>query len=118
MDPLEAYDYLYNALVEVAEIERRSFGPLRGRRHSIAHLGSPPFLEILDGRWLTIAHTEGEFDVQWDAPDYRKLDAFANLEKIPIELLWKVRCAWFNSSVGAEKAADDVIHLLGETGSL
>ena len=113
MNPLEAYDYLHAEFVDFAEKYRVPVAPQFGRRADVAEMGSPPYFEVCADRWFSITHEQGALDPQWNGHEGpAHMQVFADLEAHPIELLWRLRCAWFSFDVSAEKAEEDVLKIV------
>jgi hypothetical protein len=110
MDKPEAYDYLHARFVQLAEERQIPVAPQFGSR---ARLGSPPYLEICADRWFSITHEQGMLDPQWNGHhDPAHMQVFADLDAYKIDVLWRLRCAWFTFHMSAEEAEEDVLKIV------
>lgn len=108
MDALKAYDYLHAEFVKLAEERQLPVAPQFGRRANMGEIGSPSYFEDCADRCLSITHQEGTLDPQWNGhEDPAHLQVFADLDDYAVELLWRIRCAWFNFDGNTTEQAEE-----------
>lgn len=113
MNALEAYDLLHARFVQLAEEHQIPAAPQFGRRASLVEHGSPPYLEVCADRWFSITLEQGTLDPQWDGQhDPAHMQVFADLDTHGIDVLWRLRCAWFNFNQSAQDAEADVLEIM------
>ena len=108
MSVVESYERLNRRFIELAEAEGRRIAPILGRHGNFVEQGEPLYTEIWDDRWLSIYQEIGELDPQWNGLIPAHLQIFADVQLYSPELLWKLRCAWFDLSVDLEQADSEV----------
>jgi len=108
MDRVEAYEFLNAQFIKLAEEKNRPIAPLFGRRHGVTEFGEPPYSEITGDRWFSIFPETGQIDAQWNGLEPAHMQVFVDLDAHSIDLLWRLRCAWFNFDVDTAQAELDV----------
>lgn len=108
MNVVDAYEQLNRRFIELAEQEGRHIAPILGRTMRFVERGEPLYTEIWGDRFLSIYQESGELDPQWNGLIPAHLQVFADVQICSPELLWKLRCAWFDLSVDAEQADSEV----------
>jgi hypothetical protein len=112
MDAHEAYDYLHAQFVHLAEEHRIPIAPQFGRRANMVTFGTAPYFEVIGDRFFSIADERGALEAQWDGQrDPAHLKVFANLDACPIDILWHLRCAWFDFEVSLDEAEKAVLQV-------
>jgi hypothetical protein len=105
---VESYERLNRLVIELAEAEGRRIAPILGRHGNFAEKGEPVYTETQGNRWLSIYQESGGLDPQWNGLIPAHLQIFADVQLCSPELLWKLRCAWFDLSVDLEQADSEV----------
>jgi len=108
MDRVDAYEFLNTQFIRLAEEKGRSIAPVFGRRRGVVEYGEPPYSEISGDRWFSIYPETGQIDAQWNGLEPAHLQVFVDLDIHCIDLLWRLRCAWFNFDVDTVQAELDV----------
>jgi hypothetical protein len=104
VDLLEAYERLNRRFVDLAEQQGERIAPVLGRSTCFGEQGEPLYKELWGDRWLSIYQESDNLDPQWNGLIPAHLQVFADVQICSPEVLWKLRCAWFDFRVDVQEA--------------
>jgi len=120
MDRIEAYEFLNRRFAAIAEEHGIYISPVLGRGQMVRKGVVPSYFETYDRidqrRWFSIEVWSNPLDVQAEpvpAGCAPHLVVLASDIEHNADLLWNLRCTWFNFDVDYHQAEKDVRRLIG-----